>query len=68
MSQSSVPVRDGSHQPVAEDKQQEQDEKSLIFLGFLTVHDYSGRETVKSIILTVIFMMIAAVMVVIVMI
>lgn len=40
----------------------------LIFLGFLTVHDYSGRETVKSIILTVIFMMIAAVMVVIVMI
>ncbi len=40
----------------------------LIFLGFLTVHDYSGKETVKSIILTVIFMIIAAVMVLIVMI
>ncbi|MDE7299223.1 MAG: YIP1 family protein, partial [Lachnospiraceae bacterium] len=40
----------------------------LIFLGFLTVHDYSGKETVKSIFLTVIFMIIAAVMVLIVMI
>lgn len=40
----------------------------LIFIGFLTVHDYSGKETVKSIFLTVIFMMIAAVMVLIVMI
>ncbi len=40
----------------------------VIFLGFLTVHDYSGKETAKSILLTVVFMIIAAVMVLIVMI
>lgn len=34
----------------------------LIFLGFLTVHDYTFRENVVSLILTFIFMIIAAVM------
>lgn len=40
----------------------------LIYLGLMTVHDYSARETVKSLLLTVVFMMIAAVMVLIVLI
>lgn len=38
----------------------------LIFLGFMTVHDYTAKENVKSILITVIFMMIAAIMVLIV--
>lgn len=38
----------------------------LIFLGFMTVHDYSAKENVKSILMTVVFMIIAAVMVLIV--
>jgi tetratricopeptide (TPR) repeat protein len=33
-----------------------------IFLGFQTVHDYTTKETVSSMIITVVFMMIAAVM------
>lgn len=35
----------------------------LIFSGLMTVHDYTFKETVKCLILTVIFMMIAAIMV-----
>ncbi len=38
----------------------------LIFLGFMTVHDYSTKENTVSILLTVVFMIIAAVMVLIV--
>lgn len=34
----------------------------LIFIGFLTVHDYTFRENVMSLILTFIFMIIAAIM------
>ncbi|MBE5950978.1 MAG: tetratricopeptide repeat protein [Lachnospiraceae bacterium] len=38
----------------------------LIFLGFMTVHDYSAKENTMSILLTVVFMIIAAVMVLII--
>ena len=37
-----------------------------IFLGFMTVHDYSAKENMLSILLTVVFMIIAAIMVLII--
>lgn len=38
----------------------------LIFLGFMTVHDYSAKENIMSLLLTVVFMIIVAVMVLII--
>ncbi len=38
----------------------------VIFLGFMTVHDYSAKENLKSFVMTLVFMIIAAIMVLII--